>query len=184
MSVSEQYERFGTLRVIRKEDRVLIRSRYTLGALRSIWMAVGIVGLGAYAMFRNLARGRWHARTWFDSPLSEILFFGTWALLTSVWGLVYFYRRDELFIQGNEWSFSSWIPFRSTVKRDFHRDQLLRIRIDQGVEFYGLRLVLSEGDLLLYSDRDLTIVRGAADFLQPILGVPVEEKLPVGKSAS
>jgi len=171
--MTESYERYGTMRVIRRGGQVLVRSRYTLGALRSIWMAVGVLLLGVYTALRGLVRGRW---AWQD-PTEGFLFFFLFAIAVLLWGLGYFYRRDELLVSGDDWLFTSWKPLHLTSRRGFRREEVVGLHIDQSGDRYGLRLELSEGSVLLYSDANLSIVRGAGEFLKPILSLPVTDQI-------
>jgi hypothetical protein len=172
------YERYGSLRVVRKKDQTLIRSRYTLGALYALWCGIGILIAGAYGAAKYTFSGLRGERRLPDlvgfAAISSIM-----ALLS---GIPYFYRKDELVIVGDEWTMSSWRLFQRTQRKSWLRQEVIGLLIDNNNDpnsmRYGLRMELMNETVLFYSDADLNIVRGAAEFLKPILGLPVRESLP------
>ena len=174
-----QYDHCGQIHIVRKGDTVLIRSRYTRGALTAIWIALAILIIGAVLLALVSLRLALSTHppdpnfSWRYALLIVPTALG--AIIILLWGLGYFYRKDELIITESACSFRTLIPFRRTQGRTFHRSEMVRLMITHATYLHGLRLELIDGGVLFYSHRDLEVVRGAADFLKPVLNLPVGE---------
>jgi len=162
------------MRVIRRGDDVLIISRYSRGALIHI-------GLTLLVVVSALVHAAW---TWLFGrrPLEfyyagYLIVGGGGAILLALWGLAYFYRRDELSMMGESCSFASRVPFQPVRRRTFHRSEMKRLTIGQTAYVYRLQLDVGDEMVSIYSNASLSKVRGAAEFLMPYLGLPLEESL-------
>jgi hypothetical protein len=170
----ESYERGGRLRILKRSGRTVIRTRYSVTAIYSILGSLGLL-LFAWLLWGDRTVSVRHPLVPGGSYAIAALFF---APLLFLYGVALFFRKDELTVSGSVWTYKARSAWHWTGTTTFPRAQVLGLRIDQSqggeARYFGLRLILHNGSVLLYSHAEGDEVRDAAKRVSTALGIPLE----------
>jgi hypothetical protein len=170
----ESYERGGRLRIIRRSGRIVVRTRYSITAIYCI-LGSFLLLLFAWLLWGDRTVSLRHPLIPGGSYAIAALFFAPFLFL---YGIALFFRKDELTVSGNVWTYKARSAWRWTGASTFPRGAVLGLRVDQNQagdsRTFGLRLILRDGSALLYSHADADEVRKAAARVSAELGIPLE----------
>jgi hypothetical protein len=170
----ESYERGGRLRVVRGRGRIVIRTRYSITAIYSI-LGSFLLLLFSWLLWGDRTVSSRHPLFPGGSYAIAALFFAPFLFL---YGIALFFRKDELTVSGNVWTYKARSAWRWTGTSVFPRGAVVGLRVDQdqgsGAGYFGLRIILRDGSALLYSHADADEVRKAAARVSAELGIPLE----------